>query len=57
MPSDRDSTGIKPRRYPAPFPGSALASPRCCADGPEGDLSALADEIAMPSSPHVNAAL
>lgn len=57
MPSDCDSTLIKNRQYPGSFTVSTLASPCCCADEPESDFSALAEEIAMPNGLHVNVAL
>lgn len=56
IPSDCDSTVIKTRQYPVPFTVSTPASPCCCADEPESDFVALADEIAMPNGLHVNVA-
>lgn len=56
MPSDCDSTTIK-NQYLVTCIASILVSLCCCADEPESDFSALADEIAMPNGLHLNVAL
>lgn len=57
MPFDCDSTTIEICQYSVPFTVSTLASLSCFTDEPESGFSALADEITMPNSIHVNVAL
>lgn len=57
MPSDCDSTTVKNCQYSVTCTASTLAGLCCCADEPESDFSALADEIAMPKGLHLNMAL